>query len=51
MMIPGLAFLILFKYVPMYGLTIAFVISNIFAGITGSEWVGWANFKSRWQSK
>ena len=45
MMIPGLAFLILFKYVPMYGLTIAFQDFNIFAGITGSEWVGWANFQ------
>ncbi|MBE5040188.1 ABC transporter permease [Ructibacterium gallinarum] len=45
MMIPGLAFLILFKYVPMYGLTIAFQDFNIFAGITGSPWVGWANFE------
>ena len=45
MMIPGLAFLILFKYVPMYGLTIAFQDFNILAGISGSEWVGWANFQ------
>lgn len=50
LMIPGLAFLIVFKYIPMYGLTIAFQDFNIFAGITGSEWVGWANFEKLFNS-
>lgn len=50
LMLPGLAFLIIFKYVPMYGITIAFQDFNIFAGISGSEWVGWANFQKLFSS-
>lgn len=44
MLIPGLIFLIVFKYTPMYGIIIAFLDYNIFAGIGGSEWIGMNNF-------
>jgi len=45
LLIPGLAFLLLFKYTPMYGIVIAFQDFNIFGGISGSEWVGTAQFE------
>ena len=35
-----LAYFIIFKYIPMYGLTIAFKEFNVRAGILGSPWVG-----------
>jgi len=44
LLIPGLAFLLLFKYAPIYGLVIAFQDFNIFKGIGGSEWVGMQQF-------
>lgn len=44
LLIPGLLFLLLFKYTPMYGVVIAFQDFNIFEGITGSEWVGLEQF-------
>ncbi|WP_010274631.1 ABC transporter permease [Paenibacillus senegalensis] len=46
MLIPGLIFLLIFKYTPMYGLIIAFMDFNIFRGISGSEWVGFKHFES-----
>lgn len=39
-----LAFLIIFKYVPMYGLQIAFKDYYPVKGFTGSEWVGFKYF-------
>jgi len=44
MMLPFLAFYILFMYVPMYSLQIAFRNFRFTDGITGSEWVGLSNF-------
>lgn len=44
LLIPGLIFLILFKYTPMYGVVIAFQDFNIFDGISGSRWVGMEQF-------
>ncbi|WP_274655056.1 ABC transporter permease [Paenibacillus humicola] len=44
LMVPGLAFLLLFKYAPIYGLVIAFQDFNIFKGIGGSEWIGLQQF-------
>ena len=37
-LLPGIAFMILFCYVPMYGLTLAFKDFKISAGILGSPW-------------
>lgn len=45
MLVPVIVYYIVFKYIPMYGLTIAFKDYNVFKGINGSEWVGLKNFK------
>lgn len=44
MILPGLLFFVVFKYVPMFGIAIAFMDYSPFKGVTGSEWVGWAHF-------
>ncbi len=41
---PGLLFFLIFSYLPIYGITIAFKDYNFSKGITGSEWVGFKNF-------
>jgi len=46
MLVPGLIFLLIFKYTPMYGLIIAFMDFNIFRGVAGSEWVGLKHFEN-----
>ncbi len=38
-------YIVIFHYIPIYGLQIAFKKYNIIAGIHGSEWVGLDNFK------
>uniref|UniRef100_UPI00403F5839 ABC transporter permease n=1 Tax=Paenibacillus sp. FSL P2-0136 TaxID=2975317 RepID=UPI00403F5839 len=45
-MLPGLAYFIIFKYVPMGGIIVAFQDFSAFAGIRGSEWVGLTHFKN-----
>ena len=50
LLIPGLAFLLLFKYTPMYGIVIAFQDFNIFDGISGSQWVGLEQFRKLFHS-
>lgn len=45
MLLPVIVYYIVFKYVPMYGLTIAFKDYNVFKGISESDWVGLTNFK------
>nr|WP_240763026.1 ABC transporter permease subunit [Paenibacillus thalictri] len=44
MFLPVIAFYIVFKYIPMLGLVIAFKDYNFFDGIIGSEWVGLKHF-------
>ena len=44
MLLPVLAFYIIFKYLPMGGLVIAFKDYNFADGIFGSPWVGMKNF-------
>jgi putative aldouronate transport system permease protein len=46
LLIPVLAYFIIFKYVPMYGIIIAFKRYVPTLGIMGSPWVGWRNFES-----
>ncbi|MBA2940468.1 MULTISPECIES: sugar ABC transporter permease [Paenibacillus] len=45
LLVPGLIFLLLFKYAPMYGIVIAFQDFNIFDGFSGSKWVGLDQFE------
>ncbi|MFB9328014.1 ABC transporter permease [Paenibacillus aurantiacus] len=42
---PGLVFLFIFSYVPMYGILIAFKDYDMFKGVMGSPWIGWEHFK------
>jgi putative aldouronate transport system permease protein len=44
MVIPGLLFFVIFKYVPMYGITIAFKDFRISRGVLASPWVGLKHF-------
>ena len=50
MLIPGFAYIILFKYLPMYGVTIAFKNYSIFKGYAASPWVGLSNFEKLFTS-
>lgn len=45
MLVPGLVSLIIFAYMPMYGVLISFQDFRLLKGIAGSEWVGLANFQ------
>ncbi|MDR6721640.1 MULTISPECIES: ABC transporter permease [Paenibacillus] len=45
MMLPGVAYLIINNYMPMYGISIAFKDINFAKGIWGSDWNGMDNFK------
>ena len=45
LLIPGLLFFIIFHYVPMNGVVLAFKKFNARLGIWGSPSVGWANFE------
>ena len=51
MLVPVMAYYIIFKYIPMYGITIAFKNYNVFKGITESPWVGFDVFKKIFASK
>ncbi len=44
MLIPGLALLLVFHYVPMFGIVMAFEDFKPAKGFFGSKWVGWDNF-------
>jgi putative aldouronate transport system permease protein len=45
MVLPGIFYFIIFKYIPMFGLAIAFQDYKPFKGIGGSDWVGFEHFK------
>lgn len=51
MMLPGLLYLLLFRYLPMFGLVIAFKDYDIFKGIWSSDWVGFKNFELVFKSR
>lgn len=44
LLLPGLIYFIVFKYIPMFGIIIAFQDFNPYSGFTGSPWVGLKNF-------
>lgn len=50
MLIPGLLFYLIYRYLPMCGIIIAFKDYNIFSGIFDSKWVGLYHFEKLFQS-
>ncbi|WNS40777.1 ABC transporter permease subunit [Paenibacillus sp. MMS20-IR301] len=46
MAIPGMLFLIVFKYIPLFGTVIAFKDYSVFKGFLDSPWVGFKHFQS-----
>lgn len=44
MILPGVLYFIIFKYLPMWGIIIAFQDYSPFSGLLGSEWVGLKHF-------
>ena len=45
MIVPGIIFVLLFRYYPMYGIVIAFQDYSLGKGFAASSWVGWDNFE------
>jgi len=45
MILPGILYFFIYKYLPMYGLVISFQDYKPYLGISGSEWVGFAHFE------
>lgn len=48
--IPCFIYLIIFNYIPMFGIVLAFKDYSIKGGIFGSEWVGLENFKELFET-
>ena len=44
MLLPGLALTFIFRYIPMYGVLIAFKDYNPLRGVLGSKWIGFTEF-------
>ncbi|ETT76116.1 binding-protein-dependent transport systems inner membrane component [Paenibacillus sp. FSL R7-277] len=42
---PGIIFVFIFSYIPMYGVVMAFQQYDIFGGMINSPWVGWMQFR------
>ena len=45
MLIPGVLYFLIFRYLPMFGVLVAFKNFNVFAGFMESDWVGLRYFK------
>ena len=50
MALPGIVLMLIFKYLPLGGIILAFKRFNVRKGIWGSDFVGWDNFKFLFQS-
>lgn len=50
LLIPGIIIIILFRFVPLYGITAAFKDYNIYKGLAESPWVGFQWFKFMFNS-
>ena len=48
--LPVLAWYIIFCYMPMGGVSIAFRKFSVIRGIAGSPWVGWENFEKMFEA-
>ena len=51
MTLPGMIYLFINNYIPMFGVIIAFKKLNYRKGILGSDWIGFDNFKFLFRSK
>jgi putative aldouronate transport system permease protein len=50
MMLPGMLYLLINNYLPMFGLVMAFKDINFAKGILGSDWIGFKNFEYLFKS-
>jgi putative aldouronate transport system permease protein len=50
LLLPGLLYFVIYKYLPMFGIIIAFQDYSAFKGFWHSDWVGLANFKAIFDS-
>ncbi len=50
MLLPGLLFVVVIRYLPMYGLVVSFKDYNPFVGIWNSPWVGLKQFRLAFES-
>lgn len=50
LLLPGLLYFLIFKYLPMWGIVIAFQNYSPFLGVFESEWVGFEHFKNFFQN-
>jgi len=50
MMVPGALFFIIFRYIPMYGIVMAFENFRMARGFLRSEWIGLTNFQKLFSS-
>ena len=41
---PGILFFIVFEYIPMFGIVVAFQNYSVWRGVFGSQWVGLRHF-------
>ena len=46
MILPVIVYFVIFNYIPMAGIAMAFQEVNIAKGIFGGEWIGWKNFET-----
>jgi putative aldouronate transport system permease protein len=49
MILPGILYIVVFKYIPMYGLTIAFKDYKITSSLLDAMWIGFDNFTNLFQ--
>ena len=45
MLVPGVAYCLIFRYVPMWGILIAFKDYNLYKGFSASPWIGMQTFR------
>lgn len=50
MLVPGLVLIVLFRYLPIYGITVAFKEFNPLHGVFGSRWAGLEYFRNAFDS-
>lgn len=50
LLLPFLAFIVIFKYIPMYGITLAFKDFRVLDGIMGSPWAGFKYFRQLFEA-